>query len=76
MAEHDPTLMAFTRLAIANDHGELGTPESLENLLRAQMLASIETCDHCDVIGAVTPVACQRWAVDLVHDSRCRSMDV
>lgn len=67
----DPQIIAWARLANANDHGDLLTEESAANLIRAEMLASIETCDHCDMHAMPTPVACQRWAVEHVHDLDC-----
>lgn len=76
MTDHiDPQLVAWMRLAEANDHGHLLTPESAANLIRAEMLASIETCDHCHLHTALLPVAAQRWAVEHVHDPDCPTED-
>lgn len=66
-----PDLLATARLAKANDHGPLGTPESIVNHERALMLASIEECDHCVMYPVPTPAAAQRWIVEHVHDPDC-----
>lgn len=73
MTEHpiDPQIIAWARLANANDHGELLTDESAANLIRAELVASVETCDHCDMHATPTPAANQRWIVEQVHDLDC-----
>lgn len=67
----DPQTIAWMRLADANGHGPLLTPESAANLDKAEMLASIETCEHCDMRTMTTPAAHQRWVVEHVHDLDC-----
>ena len=77
MTDHpiDPQIIAWARLAEANDHGPLLTDESAANLIRAEMLASIETCDHCDMHAMPSPASNQRWAVEHVHDLDCPRHD-
>lgn len=71
MTEIDPDLLVVARVAKANGHGDIFAPESIGNHERALMLASVESCDHCELIPMLTPVACFRWVVELLHDPNC-----
>ncbi|WP_156409757.1 hypothetical protein [Nocardioides sp. Soil796] len=50
---------------------EADSTESQANLDGTLMLASIESCDCCDMFAVATPAACQRWIVEHVHDPDC-----
>jgi hypothetical protein len=77
MSDLHPNVAAFVRLAAANDHGPLGTPESNANFERAMALIipGIPPCPHCDVIPAPVPLAAQRWGYEHNHDPDCPDSD-
>lgn len=67
----NPDLLVLARLALANGHDRLDSPESLTAYEQTVLLARETTCDACEVLTEVVPAYGHRWVIEEHHEPSC-----